>query len=221
MQSIIWGCGMENDILMEYDSITLYSDNGEALYTYKIEEIDGVVYVKELQIDTDKPIYTIYIPSFEANNDKKLTESNVQALKKDFKQANLYYSGKIRLTKDLFHKFDGLSNLSIVFPQNYPVYIEDGCFDKNCVYSFIMPKNMELFDVSKSFDGDKTFYSESYMLVADKRVNFSYVDKKGYTTEVSKYIPSLDKDRALFLRDKELYVEDGVVRGVQELSIEE
>ena len=144
----------------------------------------------------------------------------VQTIKNDFNKANNYYSGKIRLTKNLFHKFEGLNNLSIVFPQNHPVYIEEGCFDKDSVYTFIMPKNMGLFNVIRSFEHDRNFYSENYMLVSDIRINFSYVDRKGYTTEICKYVPTLDQNRALFLRDKEQFVSDGVVVSQQERSID-
>ena len=65
--------------------------------------------------------------------------------------------------------FKGVENADIVIPFNTSVALEWTCFDDNSNITFLLPENMNLKQIYRTFDTGYDYESEHWTLIADKK----------------------------------------------------
>ena len=120
----------------------------------------------------DKPINEIVLPKIVESQEFDLTSidmksQNRAALYHQKKKMRDYIRGSVKLCDGCFH---GISKAKIVVPFENSVMIDLSSFDKDAEIEFVMPENLTLKQINRTFDAGYDDESDNWTVIADKKI---------------------------------------------------
>ena len=193
----------------EEDTITMYDNDGNEMSMFVLDEDENGIKITEYRNLTDKPQNIIVLPSFDLENDRELTQEEVNEIKNSPRLAEKHIYGKIRLGNGLFRNF---SNITVVAQQQAPIAIEEECFDVDSNCSLIIPRNMTLFDVRKINEYYPEGFPSHYYFIGDKRLNLDYYDANRFRTTLVEHGNTKELNLPNIFVSSKYFVEDGKIQ---------
>ena len=99
-------------------------------------------------------------------------------------QLEQYAQGSFIIGSDCFN---GIKELKIVAPIDYSIMLDNGCFEKDSEIEFILPKDMTLKQVYKTFDTGFEYRQKDWTLISHK--DFYYSNNSYCGIKVTDYKP--------------------------------
>ena len=147
-----------------------FDENNIPLYGFKVEWKNIVQFVR---LADELPEF-IVLPKINEKEFVPKHEFNLADLDTSF-IAEGYVKGNIKLCDGCFK---GIRSAKIVLPFNTSVMLDWGCFDKGAKIEFVVPQNIGLKQVYRTFDTGFDYEHENWPILCDKRIICDIADYK-------------------------------------------
>lgn len=181
-----------------------FDEQGNPEYGFEVEGR----YIKKLHLLCDKPLDTFMLPDFgkqrfDVDNDYLEDYAKKFASKQEISRFELdgfesimedCFKGSARVCGDCFSKVRNLKNVKLIAPTKYSIMLDWGAFESGTKVTVVLPNDMDLFQVYRSFSGLARHENEHWTLIGQSGLKHFYKKQIGDYRDCHMVMPYDSRD---------------------------
>ena len=143
-----------------------FDENNNPLYGFRVRGYKECIIEEFVRLSDELPEF-IVLPKLNKNAFVPEEADEFDLSKLGVFRGEDYVKGNIKLCNRCFK---GIKNAKIVLPYNTSVMLDWGCFDDGAEIEFVVPENIGLKQVYRTFDTGFDYEHEYWTILCDKRI---------------------------------------------------